>query len=70
MVATKSDLQDTAGSVQFCDRQIAGTMAIFHAGTEATVHMMKAAFQNEETEAILLVGASNEFNSRIGLLWK
>ena len=55
LFATKSDLQDATGSVQLCAGQIAGT--------EAAVHAMRAAFQKNETEAVLLVDTSNAFNS-------
>ena len=55
LFATKGDLQDAAGPLQLCAGQIAGI--------EAAVHAMKASFQNEDTEAVLLVDASNAFNS-------
>ena len=48
---TRADLQDAAGSLQLCAGQIAGI--------EAAVHTMKEAFAREETEAVLLVDASN-----------
>lgn len=53
--ATKADLQDAAGPLQLCAGQITGI--------EAAVHTMKASFQKEDTEAVLLVDASNAFNS-------
>ena len=52
---TKADLQDAAGPLQVCAGQIAGI--------EAAVYAMQASFQKEETEAVLLVDASNAFNS-------
>ena len=51
----RADLQDAAGSLQLCAGQIAGI--------EAAVHAMREAFLKEETEAVLLVDASNAFNS-------
>ena len=51
----KADLQEAMGLLQLCASQIAGT--------EAAVHAMKEAFLNDETEAVLLVDASNAFNS-------
>ena len=44
-----------AGSIQLCAGQTAGT--------EAAVHAMNQAFQANEVEAVLLVDASNAFNS-------
>ena len=52
---TRDDLQDATGSLQVCAGQIAGM--------EAAIHAMQSAFQNNDTEAILLVDASNAFNS-------
>ena len=52
---TRDDLQDATGSLQVCAGQIAGM--------EAAIHAMHSAFQNNDTEAILLVNASNAFNS-------
>ena len=51
----KIDLQEAAGSLQLCAGQIAGI--------EAAVHAMKEAFVSEENDAVLLVDASNAFNS-------
>ena len=51
----KGDLQDSAGSLQLCAGQISGI--------ETAVHAMKETFLNDETEAVLLVDASNAFNS-------
>ena len=44
-----------AGPIQAC--------AGHRGGTEAAVHAMKEAFENKETEAVLLVDATNAFNS-------
>ena len=52
---TSGDIQDAAGSLQLC----AGQMS----GTKAAVHAMNVAFQDENCEAVLLVDASNAFNS-------
>ncbi len=49
------DVQEVAGSIQLCAGQLSGCEAAIHA-----VHM---AFQDEETEAVLMVDASNAFNS-------
>ena len=51
----RSDILDAAGSIQLCAGQTAGT--------KAAVHAMNQAFQVNEAEAILLVDASNAFNS-------
>ena len=51
----KEDLQAAAGSIQLCAGQIAGI--------EAGVHTVQAMFQKVDTEAILLVDASNAFNA-------
>ena len=52
---TKQDLQEAAGSMQLCAGQIAGI--------EAGVHAVHTLFQKEDTEAVLLVDASNAFNA-------
>jgi hypothetical protein len=52
---TKSDVQDAAGSIQLCAGQIAGA--------ESAVHAVRDLFQQDGTEAVLLVDASNAFNS-------
>ena len=51
----KGDIQEAAGSCQLCGGQIAGI--------EAAVHAVRQLFNNENTEALLLVDASNAFNS-------
>ena len=53
--ATRADILDAAGSLQLCAGQIAGI--------GAAVHAMREAFLKEGTEAVLLVDASNAFNS-------
>ena len=55
LFATKGDLMDAAGTKQLCAGQTAGI--------EAAVHAMRSIFSKEDTEAILLVDASNAFNS-------
>ena len=55
LYAIRGDIQDAAGSLQLCAGQIAGI--------EAAVHFMRESFQSECTEAVLLVDASNAFNS-------
>ena len=52
---TKGDVQDAAGPLQLCAGQIAGI--------KAAVHFMRDTFQSGDTEALLLVDASNAFNS-------
>ena len=51
----KADLQEAAGSLQLCAGQIAGI--------EAAVHAVREAFSNDDVDAVLLVDASNAFNS-------
>ena len=52
---TRGDIQDTAGSIQLCAGQCAGA--------EAVIHAMRESFAKDNTEAVLLVDASNAFNS-------
>jgi len=49
------DIKEAAGGVQLCVGQVSGC--------EAGVHAMRGIFDDEETEAILLVDATNAFNS-------
>ena len=51
----KLDVLEAAGSLQLCAGQ--------DAGNEAAVHAMRAIFCDDSTEAVLLVDASNAFNS-------
>ena len=51
----RDDLQEVAGSRQLCAGQIAGV--------EAAVHAVRSSFLREDTEAVLLIDASNAFNS-------
>ena len=55
LTVTKPDIQEAAGSIQLCAGQISGI--------EAAVHAVDSLFQQDDTEAILLVDASNAFNS-------
>ena len=52
---TRNDILDAAGSVQLCAGHIAGA--------EAAIHAVREHFQQEGTDAVLLVDASNAFNS-------
>ena len=51
----RGDIQDAAGTVQLCAGQISGT--------EAAVHAVRTLFERDETETVMLVDASNAFNS-------
>ena len=51
----RGDIQDAAGTSQLCAGQIAGV--------EAAVHTVHSIFKDNNTEAVLLVDASNAFNS-------
>ena len=51
LIITRGDIQDAVGSLQLCASQI------------AAVHATREAFTSDNTEAVLLVDASNEFNS-------
>ena len=55
LMVTRSDIQEVAGLLQLCAGQISGI--------EAAVYAVDSLFQQDETEAILLVDASNAFNS-------
>ena len=52
---TKEDVLETNASLQVC--------AGLRSGSEAVVHAMHSVFQNEETDAVLLIDASNAFNA-------
>ena len=51
----KGDIQETCGCQQLCGGQVSGI--------EAAVHAVREAFVEEDTKAVLLVDASNAFNS-------
>ena len=48
----KPDIQEASGCLQMCGGQIAGI--------EAAVHAVRTAFDSSDTEAVLLVDATNE----------
>jgi len=52
---TKANIMSSAGSLQLCAGQ--------EAGAEAAVHAMRRIFDDDDTDGILLVDASNAFNS-------
>ena len=55
LTIAKYDIMDAAGALQMCAGQVAGC--------EAAAHSVREHFQKTETEAALLVDASNAFNS-------
>jgi len=55
MMVLKKDVQEDAGPLQTC--------AGHEGGIEAAIHAMAEVHNNEDTEAILLVDASNAFNA-------
>ena len=55
LATIKMDILESAGPLQLCAGQ--------DAGCEAAIHAMRSVFSEESTEAVLLVDASNAFNS-------
>ena len=55
LTVVKDDILDAAGTLQMCAGQIAGC--------EAAAHSVREHFQESDTEAALLVDASNAFNT-------
>ena len=55
LIITRPDVQDASGCLQLCGGQISGI--------EAAVHAVRTAFESDDNEAVLLVDASNAFNS-------
>ena len=55
LAVIKYDILEAAGALQLC--------AGHEAGSEATIHAMCSVFQDEQSEAVLLVDATNAFNS-------
>ena len=51
----KQDIKEAAGPIQ--------VGAGHQAGPEAAIHTMKTIFQEDQTEGVLLIDASNAFNS-------
>ena len=51
----RQDILETTGSIQLCAGQ--------ESGYEAAVHVMKAIFEDKNTQAILLIDAKNAFKS-------
>ncbi len=55
LAVTREDVQEVAGSMQMCAGQAAGA--------EAGVHGIRESFHDDDTEAVLLVDATNAFNT-------
>ena len=55
MSVVKGDVQTSVGSLQVCAGQ--------DGGCEAAIHAMKTVFEDDESDAILLIDAANAFNS-------
>ena len=55
MLTIKPDVEKSVGSLQTCAGQ--------EAGIEAAIHAMHDIYQSEDTEAMILVDASNAFNA-------
>ena len=55
LAVTRSDLLENAGLLQLCAGQ--------KAGVESAIHAMQQCFEEPQTEGVLLVDASNAFNS-------
>ena len=55
MTVIKTDVEETVGSLQACGGQ--------SGGCEAAIHAMRTIYEEESTDAILLIDAANAFNS-------
>ena len=55
MSVFKKDVTEASGSLQLCAGQ--------EFGSEAAVHAMQTIFEADETDAVLLIDASNAFNA-------
>ena len=55
MTVIKTDVEETVGSLQVCGGQ--------SGGCEAAIHAMRTIYEEESTDAILLIDAANAFNS-------
>ena len=55
MSVVKKDVVDASGSLQLCAGQ--------KSGSEAAIHAMHTIFESDDTDAVLLIDASNTFNA-------
>ena len=55
MRVSKPDVIEASGSLQVCAGQ--------KSGSEAAIHAMRTIFNADETDAVLLIDASNAFNA-------
>lgn len=55
LAVIKHDILETAGALQLCAGQ--------EASSEAAIHAMRSVFHDDQSEAVLLVDATNAFNS-------
>ena len=55
MSIAKPDVQVATGCLQLCGGQISGI--------EAAVHAVRSAFEKDDSEAVLLIDATNAFNT-------
>jgi len=55
MNVSKGDVVEASGSLQLCAGQ--------KSGSEAAIHAMYAIFEADDTDAVLLIDASNAFNA-------
>ena len=55
MMVAKKDVVEASGSLQLCAGQ--------KSGSEAAIHAMHAIFEADDTDAVLLIDASNAFNA-------
>ena len=55
MMVAKKDVVEASGSLQLCAGQ--------KSGSEAAIHAMHAIFKADDTDAVLLIDASNAFNA-------
>ena len=55
MMSIKTDVSKSAGSLQTCAGQ--------EAGIEATIHAVRELFENDSNEGMIIIDASNAFNS-------
>ena len=55
MSVIKKDVVDASGSLQRCAGQ--------KSGSEATIHAMHTISESDDTDAVLLIDASNAFNA-------